>query len=130
MVEKQKAGNGAEKQQQPGICSWQDVLAGEHAAINLRRPHLPILPARDSEKADFGNRGQFNTIGLALSGGGIRSAAFCLGAVQALASHQIFEKVDYLSTVSGGGYAGAAITSRLTKTKKMPFSGPQTVANP
>jgi hypothetical protein len=48
--------------------------------------------------------------GLALSGGGIRSAVFCLGALQALAKHGILEKFDYLSTVSGGGYIGASLT--------------------
>ena len=43
---------------------------------------------------------------LCFSGGGIRSATFCLGAVQALASHGQLGKFDYLSTVSGGGYLG------------------------
>jgi hypothetical protein len=43
-------------------------------------------------------------VGLALSGGGIRSATFALGAMQALAGRCLLEKFDYLSTVSGGGY--------------------------
>ncbi len=47
---------------------------------------------------------------LCLSGGGIRSAAFCLGAVQALAKHQVLTQFHYLSTVSGGGYIGAWLT--------------------
>ncbi len=55
-------------------------------------------------------------IGLALSGGGIRSATFALGAMQALAGRSLLEKFDYLSTVSGGGYIGAALTW-LTSTK-------------
>jgi hypothetical protein len=46
-------------------------------------------------------------IGLALSGGGIRSATTNLGILQALASMRILPMVDYLSTVSGGGYVGA-----------------------
>jgi Patatin-like phospholipase len=46
------------------------------------------------------------TIGLALSGGGIRSATFSLGVLQSLAKRGFLEKIDYLSTVSGGGYAG------------------------
>jgi len=49
-------------------------------------------------------------VGLALSGGGIRSATFALGAMQALARHGWLAKVDYLSTVSGGGYIGASLT--------------------
>ena len=44
--------------------------------------------------------------GLALSGGGVRSATFNLGVIQALASAQWLRRVDFLSTVSGGGYIG------------------------
>jgi GNAT superfamily N-acetyltransferase len=44
--------------------------------------------------------------GLALSGGGIRSATFNLGLLQALAHLGVLKHVDYLSTVSGGGYIG------------------------
>jgi hypothetical protein len=47
-----------------------------------------------------------DTLGLALSGGGIRSAAFCLGVLQSLARGGWLRRVDYLSTVSGGGYIG------------------------
>jgi Patatin-like phospholipase len=43
---------------------------------------------------------------LCLSGGGIRSASFGLGVLQALARSGLLEKFDYLSTVSGGGYIG------------------------
>jgi len=45
-------------------------------------------------------------LGLAFSGGGIRSATFNLGVLQALARHGLLMRVDYLSTVSGGGYIG------------------------
>lgn len=48
--------------------------------------------------------------GLALSGGGIRSAVFCLGVLQALAKRGVLERFDYLSTVSGGGYIGSSLT--------------------
>jgi len=44
---------------------------------------------------------------LCLSGGGIRSAAFSLGVIQALARKGLLARFQYLSTVSGGGYAGA-----------------------
>lgn len=47
------------------------------------------------------------SIGFALSGGGIRSATFCLGMFQALAKQQLIRRIDYLSTVSGGGYFGS-----------------------
>lgn len=47
-------------------------------------------------------------VGLALSGGGIRSATFSLGLIQALAKteREAFSRIDILSTVSGGGYIG------------------------
>jgi hypothetical protein len=57
-----------------------------------------------------------NLVGLAFSGGGIRSATFNLGVLQALAELKLLHRIDYLSTVSGGGYIGswlAAWTSRL-----------------
>jgi hypothetical protein len=44
--------------------------------------------------------------GLALSGGGIRSATVNLGLLQALAQLGVLRHVNYLSTVSGGGYVG------------------------
>ncbi len=46
-------------------------------------------------------------VGLALSGGGIRSATFCLGVLQHMARTGLLRTVDYLSTVSGGGYIGS-----------------------
>ncbi len=46
-------------------------------------------------------------VGLAFSGGGIRSATFNLGVLQALAHLGILRLFHYLSTVSGGGYIGS-----------------------
>jgi hypothetical protein len=46
-------------------------------------------------------------VGLAFSGGGIRSATFNLGVLKALHELSLLKHVDYLSTVSGGGYIGA-----------------------
>lgn len=70
-----------------------------------------------------------NLTGLALSGGGIRSAAFCLGVLQGLdsvrkdAEPQILDRIDYLSTVSGGGYMGTALISGLVQAKgRFPFA--------
>ena len=45
-----------------------------------------------------------STVGLCLSGGGIRSATFALGVLQGLARVKLLSKFDYLSSVSGGGY--------------------------
>jgi hypothetical protein len=63
-----------------------------------------------------------NVVGLALSGGGIRSAAFCLGVLQALDRAKVLDSVDYMSTVSGGGYIGCSLTAGLETTGKFPFA--------
>lgn len=66
--------------------------------------------------------------GLALSGGGIRSASFAIGVIQALRNRYLFEgkpslfdKLAYLSTVSGGGYTGAALSWYQKVFKIFPF---------
>ncbi|HSW23200.1 MAG TPA: patatin-like phospholipase family protein, partial [Burkholderiaceae bacterium] len=53
--------------------------------------------------------------GLALSGGGIRSATFCLGLLKALAQQKLLLRFDLLSTVSGGGYVGATLGRLLSR---------------
>lgn len=70
--------------------------------------------------------------GLALSGGGLRSATFALGALQALAEKRILKDFDYLSTVSGGGYAGSFLScylniddSKLPEAAKVGLDGNQ-----
>ena len=50
-------------------------------------------------------------MGLALSGGGIRSATFNLGVLQALSERGLLAEFDYLSTVSGGGYIGSWLSA-------------------
>ena len=56
-------------------------------------------------------------VGLALSGGGIRSSTFCLGVLQALNKAGLIKRIDYLSTVSGGGYIGAFWTCLLQRSR-------------
>ena len=46
-------------------------------------------------------------VGLAFSGGGIRSATFNLGVLQGLQRLKLLRHFHYLATVSGGGYVGA-----------------------
>ncbi len=48
-----------------------------------------------------------NRIGLALSGGGVRAAAFHLGVLSKLHDLGILPRVDVISTVSGGSITGA-----------------------
>ncbi|MFK7891041.1 MAG: patatin-like phospholipase family protein [Granulosicoccus sp.] len=68
------------------------------------------LEQKNSLKSDVDR----HDVGLALSGGGIRSATLSLGLVQALSRKGLLSKIDYLSTVSGGGYLGAFVTGLFT----------------
>ena len=65
-----------------------------------------------------------DTMGLALSGGGVRSASFNLGLLQSFRRFGILRLVDYLSTVSGGGYVGGYLSSlTLRDDAKQIFGG-------
>ncbi|MGA2410621.1 MAG: patatin-like phospholipase family protein [Candidatus Binataceae bacterium] len=64
--------------------------------LRRKRPRKP--PADELSQA----------VGFGLSGGGIRSATFCLGVFQALASRPgLLHKIDYISSVSGGSFFAA-----------------------
>jgi len=52
---------------------------------------------------------------LCISGGGIRSATFALGVMQGLASANVLDQFDFLSTVSGGGYIGSWLSSWIRR---------------
>ena len=104
--------------------SFREVCAAEYAEIHRRR-WLQTNPDADSrcERA----RAQLvhgdppaNLHGLALSGGGIRSATFALGLLQGL--HDVGPKLlasfDYISSVSGGGYTAAWWSAWLSRTSE------------
>ncbi|BAW80141.1 hypothetical conserved protein [Candidatus Nitrosoglobus terrae] len=78
-----------------------DVIAEEHEKYVKPRRAYAKIDAGDPEK---------DAVGLGLSGGGIRSATFNLGILQAVELYGFLKRVDYLSTVSGGGYIGSALT--------------------
>ena len=80
-----------------GAKDFETVRAAEIEYIRRRRQNKgqgPPDPGKVSE----------SLVGLAFSGGGIRSATTNLGVAQALSRMGILRLVDYLSTVSGGGY--------------------------
>ncbi len=107
------------------------LLSAEADALKARRSHVLGEAAR-------GNRNEMKlpTVGLALSGGGVRSATFALGLMRGMAqsrspdqaapdparrtltSEGLLGRLDYLSTVSGGGYVGA-MYGRLINTYGM-----------
>ncbi len=88
-----------------------EVFAAELEEIGRRRREADSGQPADFEPGPPDVRRDL--VGLALSGGGIRSATFALGALQALANRGLLKRVDYLSTVSGGGFAGACLSATL-----------------
>ena len=110
-----KAVPSKEKKKLEPATTFDQVLKDELHRINDSRRLRDAACAEDEEK--LGEAHEDNLIGLAFSGGGIRSATFNLGILQALAQNHLLRKFDYLSTVSGGGYIGswfAALTKRRT----------------
>ena len=63
--------------------------------ITERRAAVGLPPVND------------DLVGLAFSGGGIRSATLNLGVLQALEAGGVLRQVDVLSSVSGGGYVAS-----------------------
>lgn len=105
------------------------VLWGEGAQPQFYGPMAPgegdippPLGPDDPDDARVARRSQdphgqpwpSDTTGICFSGGGIRSASFALGALQALEEPavpgraSVWKTADYLATVSGGGYTGTA----------------------
>ncbi|MEE4607991.1 MAG: patatin-like phospholipase family protein, partial [Desulfobacteraceae bacterium] len=75
--------------------------------------------------ARLGDDAECSWVGLALSGGGIRSATVNLGFLQVLMGAGKLRMFDYLCTVSGGGYIGAALSSlQAFKSKTTAAAGP------
>jgi hypothetical protein len=56
-------------------------------------------------------------VGVCLSGGGIRSATFNLGVIQGLAQLGLLPCIDYLSSVSGGGYIHEFLAAWILRDK-------------
>ncbi len=76
------------------------INKAEHGEIRRKRGMANDQPMMDAAA-------------LAFSGGGIRSATFCLGITQVLARRGMLPQFDYLSTVSGGGYLGSFLSAYL-----------------
>ena len=70
-----------------------------------------IKPIQNTLSAVYDHIHSQEHAALCLSGGGVRSATFGLGVIQALAEKSLLNKFDYLSTVSGGGYIGGWLSA-------------------
>ncbi len=79
----------------------QEVLAAERPYIEQKR-----------EKYHPEDKGG-PSFGIALSGGGVRSATVNLGVLKVLNAGGLLSRADYISTVSGGGYIGGFVHAKL-----------------
>jgi hypothetical protein len=90
--------SGKTNRERERAWSFSEVFAKELTDIGNSRKerepsHRPI--SNDSDPKKRGARSQL--LGLAFSGGGIRSATFNLGVLQALAKLNLLPRIDYLS---------------------------------
>ncbi len=85
---------------------YKDIILEEKAQLRKRRAKL---------KMEHGTPDEENWFGIALSGGGIRSATINLGFLKTLNKFGILQQADYLSTVSGGGYTHAYVQGTAKK---------------
>ena len=95
--------------------AYRELLAEEQKRLKEEQQSIDSTAADTLSGGDFTveasgelrvSRSRHDFVGLALSGGGIRSATFNLGILQGLHRFEMLPYVDYLSTVSGGGYIG------------------------
>lgn len=89
-------------------------------AVTDENPADPTHGQPDKSTESPGVNRPKNLVGLALSGGGLRSALFNDGFLQSLSHRGLLRYVDYLCSVSGGGYIAGHL---MTKTNKKQESG-------
>ncbi|WP_166822085.1 patatin-like phospholipase family protein [Thalassoroseus pseudoceratinae] len=93
------------------------VLANERRKITVRRQRAgfssPNPSSSDTDTDSHDISVDDECVGLALSGGGVRSAAFSLGLLQAFHRFGVLRFVDFISAVSGGTYAAAMLTNAV-----------------
>jgi hypothetical protein len=117
----------------PGrIVPFGKVLTDELSELQERRSRLfsGTGPGPDENKTFMENAFAFGALGIGLSGGGIRSATFNLGILQGLAARGLLPYVDYLSTISGGGYIGTWLHSVIRRKSAGDPRSAQAILNP
>lgn len=95
------------RQRHDGLGEWSELRGSLGGIAGDDNPLAELF----SDTADKAWADHPSLFGIALSGGGIRSATFSLGVLQALAAKGLFRQAHYLSTVSGGGYMGGCFNA-------------------
>ncbi|MCC9603463.1 hypothetical protein LOC67_23180 [Stieleria sp. JC731] len=97
---KRKGQHGEERIEQWRIKEWECILE------RRKRAHQSDQPAPGEKRPK-------HLVGLALSGGGIRSALYNDGFLQGLSHRGFLRYCDYLCSVSGGGYIAGHLSSQF-----------------
>jgi len=92
------------------MITFREVIQREKEHLRVRRQKLGI---------EHGNPEAENWFGIALSGGGIRSATINLGILKTLHRFGVLKRADYLSSVSGGGYTHAYVQATTKEAGNM-----------
>ncbi len=111
-MESEEKRKSDKKKRRNRSLSFDQVFEEELTSIDRRRnPREDVAPEHEGSPADH----KHNLFGVALSGGGIRSATFNLGFLQALCRYRLLKRLDYLSMVSGGGYIGGWLAAWISR---------------
>ena len=113
-IEEQTA-HGPSDQPEHTPVSWIDAFKAELREIFVHRKERHLTPPPQPGGPVECCTVRHGLVGLAFSGGGIRSATFNLGILQALKENDLLRFVDYLSTVSGGGYIGGWLVANAKR---------------
>ena len=121
----EKVGRNAKPEAEAGGApgfSFREVFREELKEVRRRWEQLPggstrrLATEAGSSEGSIGEPTvRHGLVGIGFSGGGIRSATLNLGIAQALHRRGVFDHVDYMSTVSGGGYLGSSISSLMRR---------------
>lgn len=119
------------KDHEPRACFWDErftlLNAPFERAFSLETTRWigPRRSARGLGALPFPERPDVRNglVGLGLGGGGMRAAVFSLGVTQALARNHALKDVDYLASVSGGGYLGSSLQALMAE--DLPYEEPR-----
>lgn len=89
------------------VC--QDLTPKMHNYEQVRQDEEAYVATRKNKTDD-------GVLGLCFSGGGIRAASFMCGTLQSM-DEQMWNQVDYLSSVSGGGYTATSFLTHYYQDK-------------
>ena len=100
--------------------NFKEIFRAELGAIRERHNRLgPTKITEDNSATDPSTA--LELTGITCSGGGFGSASYCLGVLQGLLPLNRLDRMDYLSTVSGGGYIGTTLTIGMSSHGEFPF---------